>query len=125
MLKKETLFYLEKDLDLLYDALIVFGKEIWNDYGVNITSRKTISGLTLLIFQVNFLEKSGFNIPIVSGPLEKYFRNAYYGGLTQILAHKCDEGYHYDINSQYPTAMCEELPVGKVAKIMSVDKIAS
>ena len=55
--KNNCLTYLEKDLDLLYDALIVFGKEIWNDYGVNIISRKSISGLTLLIFQVNFLKK--------------------------------------------------------------------
>lgn len=109
--KNNCLTYLEKDLDLLYDALIIFGKEIWNDYGVNITSRKTISGLTLLIFQVNFLRKCGYQIPIVNGTVagllcsaEKYFRKAYYGGLTQIYAHKCDKAFHYDMNSQYPTA---------------------
>lgn len=79
----------------------------------------------MLIFQVNFLRKCGFNIPIVNGPLEKYFRKAYFGGLTQIQAHKCDKAFHFDMNSQYPTAMCEDLPVGSVAKIMSVDNINS
>lgn len=128
--KNNCLTYLEKDLDLLYDALIIFGKEIWNDYGVNITSRKTISGLTLLIFQVNFLKKCGYKIPIVNGPLEKYSslseeKSIRIRGLTQIYAHKCDKAFHYDMTSQYPTAMCEMLPVGNVAKIKSVDNIDS
>jgi len=121
--KDNCLKYLEKDLDLLYDAVIMFGKEIWNEYGVNITSRKTISGLTLLIYQVYYYKKCGYKIPIVNGQLEKYFRSAYYGGLTQIHAHKCDNGYHYDMNSQYPAAMCQDMTVGNIATMKTIDKI--
>jgi DNA polymerase type B, organellar and viral len=71
--KDNCLIYLERDLDLLYEAIIMFAKEIWNDCGVNITSRKTISRLTLLIFQVNYFGYCGFNIPILNGALENYF----------------------------------------------------
>jgi hypothetical protein len=118
-----SLKYLETDLDILYDALISFSKEIWNDYGVNITQRKTISGLTLLIYQVNYLKKCGYKIPIIGGNIDKYFREAYFGGLTQVGAHICEEAYHYDINSQYPAAMCEELPVGNKCTLMSVNNL--
>jgi len=123
--KDNCLKYLDKDLEILYDALIGFAQSFWFDYGINITKRKTISGLSLLNFQVNYLKKCGYKIPIIKGPLEKYFRSAYFGGITQVYAHKCDEGYHYDMNSQYPTAMTGYLPVGNEVKLMSVKSIDS
>ena len=121
--KDSCLKYLERDLDLLYDAIILFAKEIWNEYGVNITSRKTISGLTLLIYQVYYYKKCGYKIPIINGALENYFRSAYFGGLTQIHAHNCDKAYHYNMNSQYPSAMIEDMLVGNTAIMKTVNNI--
>jgi hypothetical protein len=121
-IKENCLNYLQKDLDILYGALIMFAKNIWNEYGVNLRQRKTISGLALLIYQSNYLNKSKCKIPLVRGGLEKYFRSAYYGGSTQIAAHHCKNAFIYDMNSQYPNAMLQDLPVGDTLRLMTVSK---
>jgi hypothetical protein len=121
-MKENCLKYLQTDLDILYEAMIMFAKNIYQLYGVNLRQRKTISGLALLIYQSNFLGGSGCKIPLVRGGLEKYFRSAYYGGNVNIAAHHCDEGYIYDMNSQYPNAMLKNLPVGDKLRLMSISK---
>lgn len=120
--KENCLNYLQKDLDILYNAMILFAQTIWHEYGINLRQRKTISGLALLIYQSNYLFKSKCKIPLVRGGLEKYFRSAYYGGSTHIAAHHCTKGFMYDMNSQYPNAMLQDLPVGDSLRIMSVSK---
>ena len=112
-------------MNLFFTNNVIIVNIWYKGWIVNITKRKTISGLSLLNFQVNYLGNCGFKIPIINGSLEKYFREAYFGGLTQIYAHKCDKGFHYDMNSQYPAAMCQELPVGDIAKLMTVNDINS
>jgi hypothetical protein len=37
--------------------MINFAQNIWHEYGVNFTQRKTISGLALLIYQSNYVSK--------------------------------------------------------------------
>jgi hypothetical protein len=64
-IKDNCLNYLQKDLDILYDAMIIFAQNIWHEYGVNLRQRKTISGLVLLIYQSNYLNKSKCKIPLV------------------------------------------------------------
>jgi hypothetical protein len=64
--------------------MIMFAKNIWHEYGVNLRQRKTISGLGLLIYQSNYLKKSNCKIPLVRGGIEKYFRRAYYGGNVNV-----------------------------------------
>jgi DNA polymerase type B, organellar and viral len=120
--KDNCLNYLQTDLDILYDAMIMFGQTIWHEYGINLRQRKTISGLALLIYQSNYLNKSKCKIPLIRGGLEKYFRSAYYGGNVNIKAHHCDKGFIYDMNSQYPNAMLQNLPVGDNLKLMSISK---
>ena len=119
-IKDNCLNYLQKDLDILYDAMIMFAQTIWHEYGVNLRQRKTISGLALLIYQSNYLDKSKCKIPLVQGGIEKYFRSAYYGGSVNIAAHHCQKGFIYDMNSQYPNAMLLNLPVGDNLRLMSI-----
>jgi len=121
-IKDNCLNYLQKDLDILYDAMIMFAQTIWHEYGVNLRQRKTISGLALLIYQSNYLYKSKCKIPLVQGGIEKYFRSAYYGGSVNIAAHQCKKGFIYDMNSQYPNAMLLNLPVGDNLRLMSISK---
>lgn len=47
------------------------------------------------------------------GVVEKDIRKAYYGGLSEVQKGFVENGYYYDMNSQYPNAMLKnEFPVG-------------
>ena len=44
---------------------------------------------------------------------EPKLRGAYLGGIVDVYRpHLLGEGYYYDVNSLYPTAMCRPMPVG-------------
>ena len=51
---------------------------------------------------------------MIKGPLEKIIRQAYFGGNSQIFVEGTEriikEGYHYDMNSQFPNAMKSPMP---------------
>ena len=121
-IKDNCLNYIQTDLDILYDAMIMFARTIWHQYGITLRQRKTISGLALLIYQSNYLNKSKCKIPLVRGGIDKYFRSAYYGGNVHTFAHHCDKCFIYDMNSQYPNAMLQYLPVGDNLRLMSISK---
>nr|QWO71437.1 DNA polymerase [Termitomyces sp. T123] len=115
-LKSECLNYLSKDLTTLREILEKFGQMVYSNFGINITSCKTISGLSLKIFLSNYY-KLDYNIREIKGSIEKEIRKAYYGGLV-ILSQKGkffskDKlGYYYDYNSFYPSVMLNPMPVG-------------
>jgi hypothetical protein len=45
-------------------------------------------------------------------PLDPTFRAAYHGGIVDVYQpHLLGQGYYYDVNSLYPTAMCRPMPV--------------
>lgn len=116
--KTETLKYLELDLRSLLEVLLKFSNIVYNEYGLNITDFKTISSLSLHIYLSNFYDQK-YNIKLIKGRLEKEIRNAYYGGLVHLNCNKIDKGYFYDMNSQYPSAMLNDMPVGD--PILSTD----
>lgn len=76
-IKDNCLKYLQTDLDILFDTMIIFAQTIWQEYAVNLRQRKTISGLALLIYQSNYLNKSKCKIPLVRGGIENLFRSTY------------------------------------------------
>lgn len=39
--------------------------------------------------------------------------NAYFGGISEVFKPSIENGYYYDINSQYPFAMMNDMPLGK------------
>ena len=49
---------------------------------------------------------------MIKGGLENEIRKSYFGGNVDVFINKITTGYHYDINSQYPTAMLQDMPVG-------------
>jgi len=111
--KTETLKYLELDLLSLLEILFKFSKIVYDEYGLNITDFKTISGLSLHIYLSNFYDTKN-NIKLIKGSLEKEIRKAYYGGLVHLNCKgiKINRSYLYDMNSQYPAAMLNDMPVG-------------
>ncbi len=123
--KSETMKYLNKDLSTLLEVMEEFSKIIHNEFGVNITSSKTISGLSLKIYLSNFYNRK-FNIKEIKGGIEKEIRKAYYGGVVVLnkpgkIISKEKPGYYYDFNSFYPSLMLKSMPVGNPTLSSSKD----
>jgi DNA polymerase type B, organellar and viral len=112
-LKKETLQYLESDLTGLLEVMNKFSVNIFNEYNLNITKFKTLPALALGIFTSNFYDEiENLNIKMIKGKIEEDIRQSYFGGNVGIFVNEISEGFLYDINSQYPKAMLEDMPVG-------------
>lgn len=121
-IKRESDIYLTKDLISLHEVLIKFSTRIMNDFSLNITNYKTLSGLALDLYLSNFY-KPEFNIKIIGGIIDKEIRTAYHGGLVHIAKSLskdkmiegvlAGESYAYDVNSLYPFCMLKPLPVGE------------
>lgn len=74
--KFETLRYLKLDLLALYEIMIKFSNIIFEEYGLNITKYKTISGLSLYIYLSNFYDIN-HNIIKIKGGIKKEIKKAY------------------------------------------------
>jgi len=58
---------------------------------------------------------------MVKGELEKEIRTAYFGGNVDVYINKIFYAYHYDINSQYPKAMLNDMPMGDPVLSLETD----
>lgn len=55
--------------------------------------------------------------------MEEFVRRAYYGGRTEVFTPRIVNGYHYDVNSEYPFVMkTTEFPVGYYEHIYDPEK---
>lgn len=57
---------------------------------------------------------------MVKGEIEKEIRTSYFGGNVDVYLNEINNGYYYDLNSQYPTAMLKDMPIGD--PILSFEK---
>jgi len=114
-LKKECLAYLKSDVKGLLEAMGIISLHYFDKYGFNITSFSTLPSLALAIFGYSYIE-SDHTIKMIKGPIEKFIRQAYFGGNSNIFVDNNNriipEGYHYDMNSQFPSAMKSPMPTG-------------
>jgi len=112
-LKKETLKYLKSDVLGLFEVITKFSNIIYNKYQLNITKFKTLPGLALAVYRSSYLpEHLKPEIKMVKGELENEFRSTYFGGNVDVFINEVIEGYLYDLNSQYPAAMLNDMPIG-------------
>jgi hypothetical protein len=124
--KLETLKYLEKDLDILYDIMHKFNNTTFREFKVNISRIRTISGLAFLIFSANYYKPKSKPIYFTKGRIEEFIRQGYYGGIVDVFTNYTDyETYKYDVNSHYPNAMLMPMPGGKprISTEKNLDKI--
>jgi DNA polymerase type B, organellar and viral len=124
--KLETLQYLDKDLNILFEIMHKFNDTTFRDFKINISRIRTISGLAFLIFNSNYYKPKDKPIYFTKGKLEEFIRKGYYGGIVDILVHYTDyETYKYDVNSHYPNAMLQPMPGGKprISTEKDLDKI--
>lgn len=108
---KETLYYITKDLNCLVDVMKTFSEVIFNDFGVNVSKTSSYSSLSKLVYLSNYYNYK-FKIPVISGYVEDFIRQGYYGGVVDLYGHILSMAYKYDANSCYPAAMKNPMPVG-------------
>jgi hypothetical protein len=108
----ETLRYLRSDLLGLLEVVLKFSKNYFDKYQINITKYRTLPALTYAMFTSRFYDED-YKIKMVKGNLEKEIRKSYFGGNVDVFIHEImDEAYYYDMNSQYPFAMLNDMPIG-------------
>ena len=69
--KLESLNYLKKDLISLYEVMHKFNNDIFEQFGINISRIRTISGLAFLIFTSKFYKPKKSKIYFTYGSIEK------------------------------------------------------
>jgi hypothetical protein len=84
----------------------------FDKYSLNMTKFYTLPGLAIAVYFSNYHD-SDHQIKMVKGIVEKDIRSAYKGGIvnnfnTQLI----NNAYYYDMNSQYPNAMLNDMPIG-------------
>jgi DNA polymerase elongation subunit (family B) len=100
--------YSKQDSICLLNALIKAQNIYINEYDVDIGSIWSTSTLSFKIFRQKFLK---VNIPILTNKLDSIIRLSYIGGSTDYYYKYGENLKHYDVNSLYPKAMCNPLPL--------------
>ena len=117
---QETVKYLENDINSLYQIMCKANKQVFNDYGVNLTDSVTISGLAVRIFLKDFYKE---NIPsITKASLYNDIKQAYYGGITEVYKPCGYNLYYYDVNSLYPYVALQDMPGLVCSKLLYYTK---
>ena len=112
-LKKQTLNYLKSDVGGLLEVLLKFNDNIYSKYKLNISKFKTLPSLALATYRSSYLQDNlKLDLKMIKGELEREIRSSYFGGNVDVFYNKITNGFYYDINSQYPTAMLNDMPVG-------------
>nr|ADO51616.1 dnapol [Moniliophthora roreri] len=115
--EKELINYLIKDIDILYNVMDTFATIIYQYFNINITRIRTFSGLAFLIFTSKYYNSKNKTIYLLSGKIDKYIREGYYGGVVDNFVNYIDKPvYKYDINSHYPNQMHNKAMPGGIPR---------
>ena len=95
--------------------MCTFAQIIFDKFNINITRIRTYSGLSFLIYTSKYYNSNSTPIVLTSGKIDKYIREAYYGGIVDnYVSYTNKPVYKYDINSHYPNQMRgKPMPGGK------------
>lgn len=110
--------YSKQDSISLLKALIKAQDIYISEYHVDICSIWSTSTLSFKIFRQKFLES---NVPILSKSLDNIIRLAYLGGSTDYYYKYGENLKHYDVNSLYPKAMCNPMPIKYLGEIDGIN----
>jgi hypothetical protein len=77
----------------------------------------------LLLYPLKYLDKKflDINIPILTNKLDTIIRLAYIGGSTDYFYKYGENLKHYDVNSLYPKAMCNPMPIEILGEVVGSD----
>ena len=111
-LKKELKYYCENDVISLHQVIDKFSQIIFNHYRLDINKYLTLSSIALNLYRSNFQKES--LIPKITGQMYEDINKSYRGGLVDVYLPEGNILNIYDVNSEYPEAMCKDMPGGKV-----------
>jgi hypothetical protein len=111
-LRTAAIEYAEGDVRILYEIILKFQAMAIEHIGMDPLKSLTLASLAFKVYRTLFLEDTGNQIAILTGPHADAIREAYYGGIVEHYKPYGEGLYHYDINSQYPFAMKNPMPVG-------------
>lgn len=117
--------YLTHDVFGLMEVIEKFGKGVWDDLGIDITSCYTGASLSKINFFKNYYNDKKHPVYKLSDDNDKFIRNSYFGGRVEChKMGKIQKAYYYDFTSLYPDVGRKFLPYGepKMIKINS-DKL--
>jgi hypothetical protein len=111
-LKVETIYYLEKDLQCLYEVLVKVNKTIHLLFDIQMTEVLTVSGMAMRIFLNKHYNPNEKPIPLINKKdVFEDVKSAYYGGRVEIFNPRVEElCNYYDVNSLYPYASLNIMP---------------
>lgn len=104
--------YCENDVISLHQGINKFSKIIFNSYRLDINKYMTLSSIAFNIYRSNFQKER--QIPKITGQMYEDIRNSYLGGLVDVYIPEGTNLNIYDVNSEYPEAMCQDMPGGEV-----------
>lgn len=111
-LKNELLKYLTRDVELLYNSLLITHTEFYSLFNINITDSKTLSSLSHKLYFGLFYKKR-YDIRNLSGKMEDFIRRSYKGGAVNCFDNKIFSCFILDFNSSYSASMYfNPMPVG-------------
>jgi DNA polymerase type B, organellar and viral len=107
-LLKQFINYSQQDSICLLKALTKAQNIYIEEHEVDLATIWSTSTLSFKIFRQKFLE---INIPTLTKKLDSIIRLAYIGGSTDYYFKYGENLKHYDVNSLYPKAMCNQMPI--------------
>jgi len=108
ILLNQFIEYSKQDSISLLKALMKAQKIYIDEHEVDIPSIWSTSTLSFKIFRQKFLD---IDIPILTNKLDDIIRLSYIGGSTDYFYNYGENLKHYDVNSLYPKAMCNPMPL--------------
>lgn len=109
------------DARILWNIFAIYAEKSAKELNVNIFNSPTISSLAFRVFRTNYLDPKNHFINITDYQTYQDLKPAYTGGACDVYNPTNPKGskiYYYDVNSEYPAMMAQNLmPTGNMVRV--------